>query len=102
VPARPADRLDKAARRTTGRLAARGRPDRAFLQRLLDEPYYALVPPKSTGREHFCLGDLPDLTPEDLLATLTELTAITVADALAPPAGPPTRAAHPNGVTPIA
>jgi anhydro-N-acetylmuramic acid kinase len=83
--------LDEAARRTTGRpsdeggrLAARGIPDAALLQRLLDDPYYALAPPKSTGREHFRLGDLPDLGPEDLLATLTELTAITVADALAP------------------
>ena len=83
--------LDEAARRTTGqasdedgRLAARGTPDAALLQGLLDDPYYALAPPKSTGREHFRLGDLPDLAPEDLLATLTELTAITVADALAP------------------
>jgi anhydro-N-acetylmuramic acid kinase len=86
--------LDEAARRTTGRpsdeggrLAARGTPDAALLQGLLDDPYYALAPPKSTGREHFCLdglGDLPDLAPEDLLATLTELSAITVADALAP------------------
>jgi len=86
--------LDEAARRTTGqasdedgRLAARGTPDAALLQGLLDDPYYALAPPKSTGREHFNLdglGDLPDLAPEDLLATLTELTAITVADALAP------------------
>jgi anhydro-N-acetylmuramic acid kinase len=83
--------LDEAARRMTGRpsdeggrLAARGTPDAALLQRLLDDPYYALAPPKSTGREHFRLGDLPDLGPEDLLATLTELTAITVADALAP------------------
>ena len=86
--------LDEAARRATGRpsdedgrLAARGTPDAALLERLLDDPYYALAPPKSTGREHFCfggLGDLPDLAPEDLLATLTELTAITVTDALAP------------------
>ena len=83
--------LDEAARRTTGqpsdtdgRLAARGTPDAALLQRLLDDPYYALAPPKSTGREHFYLRDLPDLAPEDLLATLTELTAITVTDALAP------------------
>ena len=70
-----------------GRLAARGTPDAALLQGLLDDPYYALAPPKSTGREHFNLdglGDLPDVAPEDLLATLTELTAITVADALAP------------------
>lgn len=83
--------LDEAARRTIGRpndedgrLAARGTPDAALLQGLLDDPYYALAPPKSTGREHFRLGELPDLAPEDLLATLTELTAITVADALAP------------------
>jgi anhydro-N-acetylmuramic acid kinase len=86
--------LDEAARRMTGRpsdedgrLAARGTPDAALLDALLGDPYYALAPPKSTGREHFRLdgiGDLPDLTPEDLLATLTELTAITVADALAP------------------
>ncbi|ORB12658.1 anhydro-N-acetylmuramic acid kinase [Mycobacterium noviomagense] len=82
--------LDEAARRTTGqpqdkdgRLAARGEPDAALLEDLLDDPYYALAPPKSTGREHFHLGELPDLSPEDLLATLTELTAITVADALA-------------------
>jgi anhydro-N-acetylmuramic acid kinase len=86
--------LDEAARRTIGqasdedgRLAALGTPDAALLQGLLDDPYFALAPPKSTGREHFCfdgLGHLPDLAPEDLLATLTELTAITVADALAP------------------
>ncbi len=89
--------LDEAARRTTrrpsdqdGRLAARGTPDAALLERLLADPYYALAPPKSTGREHFRLdgldrlGGRPDLAPEDLLATLTELTAITVADALAP------------------
>ena len=83
--------LDEAARRTIGRpddedgrLAARGTADGALLQRLLDDPYYALAPPKSTGREHFRLGDLPELAPEDLLATLTELTATTVADALTP------------------
>ena len=84
--------LDEAARRTTGeahdhdgRLALDGsaRPD--LLERLLQDPYYALEPPKSTGREHFHLpGTLPAATPEDLLATLTELTAITVAQALAP------------------
>ncbi len=83
--------LDEAARRTTGRpsdqdgrLAARGTSDAALLEGLLADPYYALAPPKSTGREHFHLGGLPDLALEDLLATLTELTAITVADALAP------------------
>lgn len=83
--------LDEVARRTTGRasdedgrLAAAGTPDPQLLQELLADPYFAQTPPKSTGREHFNLGDLPDLAPEDLLATLTELTAITVAEALAP------------------
>ncbi|ODQ99209.1 anhydro-N-acetylmuramic acid kinase [Mycobacterium intermedium] len=83
--------LDEAARRATGgasdedgRLAAAGTPDTQLLQDLLADPYFSLPPPKSTGREHFHLGDLPDLSPEDLLATLTELTAITIADALAP------------------
>jgi len=83
--------LDEAARRTTGlphdhdgALARRGTPREDLLQALLADPYYALAPPKSTGREHFHLPDtLPEGTPEDLLATLTELTAITVADALA-------------------
>ncbi|MFZ1162138.1 anhydro-N-acetylmuramic acid kinase [Mycobacterium sp.] len=83
--------LDEAARRTTGRpsdedgrLAASGAPDAALLEGMLEDPFYTLAPPKSTGREYFHLGDLPDLAPEDLLATLTELTAVTVADALAP------------------
>ena len=83
--------LDEAARRATGapadhggRLASAGTPRPDLLERLLADPYYALAPPKSTGREHFSLGELPDATPEDLLATLTELTAITVAQALAP------------------
>jgi len=83
--------LDEAARRTTGlphdhdgELARRGTPREDLLQALLADPYYALAPPKSTGREHFHLPrELPEASPEDLLATLTELTAITVADALA-------------------
>jgi anhydro-N-acetylmuramic acid kinase len=84
--------LDEAARRTTGdphdsdgRLAQAGTVRDDLLDALLEDPYYALAPPKSTGREHFHLpAVLPDASPEDLLATLTELTAITVADALAP------------------
>jgi anhydro-N-acetylmuramic acid kinase len=84
--------LDEAARRTTGRphdhdggLARAGTVQSPLLDALLNDPYYALAPPKSTGREHFHLPpQLPDAAPEDLLATLTELTAITVAAALAP------------------
>jgi anhydro-N-acetylmuramic acid kinase len=71
-----------------GRHAASGQVDTALLRRLLDEPYFDLDPPKSTGKELFDArfldaalagGEPPDLG--DLLATLTELTATLVADA---------------------
>ena len=71
-----------------GALAAVGRVDAALLARLLAEPWFALPPPKSTGREQFHLdwlgarlGDAA-LSPADVQATLLELTARTVADAL--------------------
>lgn len=89
--------LDTGARRVTGgrqdrdtdgRLAAAGSVRHDLLERLLAEPYYALPPPKSTGRELFrsdyldaALRDLPEVDDRDLLATLTELTAVTVASA---------------------
>lgn len=71
-----------------GRLAAAGQVDRALLDRLLAEPYYDLTAPKSTGRELFRADYLTSYTSgsglADLVATLTELTAVTVAGALAP------------------
>lgn len=74
-----------------GRRARRGRLLPALLDDLLSDPYYALPPPKSTGKEHFNAAYLARVTqrhPEartgdDLVATLTELTAVTVADACA-------------------
>lgn len=72
-----------------GALAARGTVHEPLLQRLLAEPYYALPAPKTTGKELFHLGYLRDalagfgtLTAEDVIATLTRLTARTVADAV--------------------
>jgi anhydro-N-acetylmuramic acid kinase len=70
-----------------GAFAARGRVDPALLARLLDEPWFALAPPKSTGREQFHLEWLDarlggDEAPADVQATLLELSAATVADAL--------------------
>lgn len=74
---------------TGGALAARGTVRADLLDGLLDDPYYGREPPKSTGKEHFHaeylhrhLAALPPVADADLLATLTELTAITVADAL--------------------
>lgn len=70
-----------------GAFAAAGRVDADLLQRLLDEPWFALPPPKSTGRDQFHLGWLDSLlhgdeAPADVQATLLALTARTVADAL--------------------
>ncbi len=71
-----------------GAWAATGRCDPALLDRLLAEPYLALPPPKSTGRELFNLPWLLDKLgpeeqrPQDVQATLLEYTAATVADAV--------------------
>ena len=72
-----------------GALAARGRVDTALLQALLDEPYYAEPPPKTTGKElfhwpylHTFLTGRDRLPVEDVVATVTHLTARTVADAV--------------------
>jgi anhydro-N-acetylmuramic acid kinase len=72
-----------------GRVAARGRIDAALLARL-DHPYFAQAPPKSTGRELFSRAFLLERTgkqlrrrPADVVATLTFLTARTIADAVA-------------------
>lgn len=73
-----------------GRLARAGAVVPELLELLLAEPYYALPAPKSSGKELFHLGYVedalagldarPDLP--DLVATLTELTAVTVAEAV--------------------
>lgn len=70
---------------TDGEFARRGRVRDDLLDRLLADPYYARPAPKSTGKEHFNRAYLDRVTDgltmpaEDLLATLTELTARTVA-----------------------
>ncbi|MEU6405790.1 anhydro-N-acetylmuramic acid kinase [Streptomyces sp. NPDC046985] len=71
-----------------GRRAAAGWIEGRLLDVLLDDPYYRRPPPKSTGKEHFHLPYLrraldaaPTAEPDDVLATLARLTAVTVADA---------------------
>lgn len=74
---------------TDGRRAARGNVHEGLLATLLDEPYYAALPPKSTGKELFHWGYVRDrlsafgsIDVDDLVATLTELTARIAADEL--------------------
>ncbi|MEV0825925.1 anhydro-N-acetylmuramic acid kinase [Nonomuraea rubra] len=70
-----------------GRIAASGRVDERLLEVLLDEPYYRLAAPKSTGKELFHLAYVESalaragvtIGDADLVATLTELTVRTVA-----------------------
>ncbi|MFF4960736.1 anhydro-N-acetylmuramic acid kinase [Streptomyces sp. NPDC001222] len=71
-----------------GRRAGAGRVSAALLTALLDDPYYRRPAPKSTGKEHFhlpyllrALAAVPTPAADDVLATLTRLTAVTVADA---------------------
>lgn len=72
-----------------GQHARAGIVDEATLATYLNDPYFALPFPKSTGREYFSgekwLADKPiPNSPQDALATLCELTAITAANAITP------------------
>jgi len=72
-----------------GLRGARGRVHGDLLARLRADPYYALPAPKSTGKERFHLPYLlaaietagGRLDPDDVVATVTALTAVTVAEA---------------------
>jgi len=88
--------LDSAARRLSrgrvwfdrdGRWAARGRVEETLLRRLFRHPFFRRPPPKSTGRETFGERFLESvlsesLSRDDLLATLLELTARSIAEAI--------------------
>ncbi|MGC3028361.1 anhydro-N-acetylmuramic acid kinase [Burkholderia sp. DN3021] len=73
-----------------GKFAARGTVHVPLLDALLDEPYFAAPPPKSTGRDLFNpawldakLAAFAQVAPEDVQATLTALTAVSVAREIA-------------------
>ncbi len=71
-----------------GAHAARGSVDAALLERMLADPYFSASAPKSTGRERFgaqflrAHPALEALSLEDGLATLTQLSAVVLADAI--------------------
>jgi anhydro-N-acetylmuramic acid kinase len=87
--------LDRAARWASdgeqrfdegGARAARGRVDPVLLDRLLADAYFDRAPPKSTGHEQFGEDFFraaleQRLEPDDLMATLLELTVESVARA---------------------
>jgi anhydro-N-acetylmuramic acid kinase len=74
-----------------GGLAASGRAHDGLLEELLADPFFALPPPRSTGRERFGeqyaeklarLGESLGLSLEDTLATAVELTAASIERAI--------------------
>jgi anhydro-N-acetylmuramic acid kinase len=77
-----------------GKWASRGAIDKGLLARLLDDPYFRLPPPKSTGLEYFNALWLDDklglddkladsaIEPADVQCTLAELTAVSIANDL--------------------
>ncbi|HEX6290726.1 MAG TPA: anhydro-N-acetylmuramic acid kinase [Herpetosiphonaceae bacterium] len=71
-----------------GQMAARGRIDEVLLAAWLAHPFFELPPPKSTGREQWGPGEARayvaqarerGLSPDDTIATLTALTARSIA-----------------------
>lgn len=71
-----------------GNWAASGKVSADLLKTLLADPYFSLPAPKSTGREYFNLTWLEKhiaafkLPPEDIQATLCELTARSIMNAI--------------------
>ncbi|ANI29357.1 anhydro-N-acetylmuramic acid kinase [Yersinia entomophaga] len=67
--------------------ALSGKVNQPLLKQMLSDPYFAKPAPKSTGREYFNaawleqqLKIMPRIAPEDVQATLAELTAVTIAE----------------------
>lgn len=72
-----------------GKWASSGQADESFLKELLNDDYFKLTPPKSTGTEYFNsawlskkLKEFPFLSAESVQASLTSFTAITVSNAI--------------------
>lgn len=70
-----------------GAWAAQGTPHQPLVDHWLQHPYFVQLPPKSTGRELFgqdflqqCLAEANaySLAPADVLASLTELTVLSI------------------------
>jgi len=71
-----------------GEFAASGRIDTGLLEEFLADDYFSRAVPKSTGREHFNQAWLSEklinrkLSAADVMATLCELTARSISDAV--------------------
>jgi anhydro-N-acetylmuramic acid kinase len=62
-----------------GRMAAQGTVDAAWVAEGLNDPFFALPPPKSLDRNHFAKRLLRNVSPTDGAATLTAFTVGAIA-----------------------
>lgn len=77
-----------------GEFARSGKINAALLDNLLNDPFFQQAPPKSTGRDDFNFAWLekhlalfPFISPADVQATITELTARSIINAITHYAG---------------
>jgi anhydro-N-acetylmuramic acid kinase len=70
-----------AARDEDGALAGTGRVHHDYVKQYLRHSYFGAPPPKSLDRNAFALEMVDDLSPEDGAATLTAVTAASIASA---------------------
>jgi len=65
-----------------GTIAFTGKVDKNILESYLNDPYYESLPPKSLDVNDFNLSSIRGLNLEDSVATLSELTSLTIVNAL--------------------
>jgi anhydro-N-acetylmuramic acid kinase len=65
-----------------GMIAFTGNIDKNILDSYLSDPYFELLPPKSLDVNDFSLGPLRSLSLQDSVTTLSELTSLTIVNAL--------------------
>lgn len=70
-----------------GKWSSEGRVNEKLLAALLNDPFFSMPPPKSTGKEYFNLAWLenfltPELSANDVQTTLCELTAVSILQAI--------------------
>ncbi len=81
-----ANKLFQVSYDKNGELAQMGTVDNKWLKILLEEPYYKMLPPKTTGRELFNEGYAENIYKSapankyDVMATITALTAKVITD----------------------
>ncbi len=65
-----------------GQIAASGKVNEEFVDDFMSNPYFEIPAPKSLDRNHFKLRDMTLLSPQDAIATLTMITAKSIAKGL--------------------